>query len=355
MKFTTEQLRQMAISHTLFFPTTLAQAITTLGFVQADPIRSPARAQDLILRLRVKNYKVNELENTYPTLEIEEDFLYAYGFVTRELQSLLHPRIVIPLSTLEKQILAIANESKSPLNSRELEKIFGKERAVNAWGGYSQAIKLALDNLHFAGLLRISGREKGRRIYIANKVNIQQLTTDERVEQLVLSIVKILYPVHERTLQEALTYIRRHIGNTKPIIDKLVISGILERHSIDNRTYLWPFDAMKKLRDIDRTEVAFLSPFDPLVWDRRRFEHLWGWPYRFEAYTPESKRVRGYYAMPLLWQDQIIGWTNIKVIKRNMISEYGYVDSPLTDSKYKKEIRNEEERMEHFLNLTKTA
>jgi hypothetical protein len=47
------------------------------------------------------------------------------------------------------------------------------------------------------------------------------------------------------------------------------------------------------------------------VWDRRRFEHLWGWAYRFEAYTPAPKRVRGYYALPLLWRDRVIGWGNL--------------------------------------------
>ena len=53
------------------------------------------------------------------------------------------------------------------------------------------------------------------------------------------------------------------------------------------------------------------QPFDPIVWDRRRFEHLWGWAYRFEAYTPEAKRQFGYYAMPLLWGDRVIGWVNL--------------------------------------------
>jgi len=41
--------------------------------------------------------------------------------------------------------------------------------------------------------------------------------------------------------------------------------------------------------------VWLLAPFDPVVWDRRRFK-LWGWAYRFEAYTPAPKRVRGNYA-----------------------------------------------------------
>jgi hypothetical protein len=47
--------------------------------------------------------------------------------------------------------------------------------------------------------------------------------------------------------------------------------------------------------------------------ERRRFEHLWGWSYRFEAYTPAGRRVRGYYAMSLLWGDRVIGWANVSV------------------------------------------
>jgi len=43
--------------------------------------------------------------------------------------------------------------------------------------------------------------------------------------------------------------------------------------------------------------VRLLAPFDPLVWNQRRFEHLWGWTYRFEACTPLVQRRFGYYAM----------------------------------------------------------
>ena len=56
--------------------------------------------------------------------------------------------------------------------------------------------------------------------------------------------------------------------------------------------------------------VRFLAPFDPVVWDRRRFERFWGWEYRLEAYTPPAKRKFGYYALPLLWRDDVIGWVN---------------------------------------------
>ena len=67
------QLRRYAIARSLFKPTTLKRAIDKLGFVQADPIRAPARAQDLTLRHRVNGYHAGDLERRYPKLAIEED------------------------------------------------------------------------------------------------------------------------------------------------------------------------------------------------------------------------------------------------------------------------------------------
>ena len=59
---TLTSLRRYAIARSLFKPTTLPGAIRKLGFVQADPLRAPARAQDLILRHRVKDYRAGDLE-----------------------------------------------------------------------------------------------------------------------------------------------------------------------------------------------------------------------------------------------------------------------------------------------------
>ncbi|MFL6427414.1 MAG: DNA glycosylase AlkZ-like family protein, partial [Acidobacteriaceae bacterium] len=86
------QLRRYAIARSLFKPTSLTRAIARLGFVQADPMRSPARAQDLILAQRVKEYRAGELERRYPRLAIEEAFFINYGFLPRETVALLHPR-----------------------------------------------------------------------------------------------------------------------------------------------------------------------------------------------------------------------------------------------------------------------
>src|SRR6267154_3717309 len=92
MLITLDYLRHLAVAQSLFPPTTLNRALHRLGFVQADPIRAPARAQDLILRHRVKDYRAGDLERRYTKLGVEEDFFINYGFVTRSLQTLMHPR-----------------------------------------------------------------------------------------------------------------------------------------------------------------------------------------------------------------------------------------------------------------------
>jgi hypothetical protein len=94
-----------------------------------------------------------------------------------------------------------------------------------------------------------------------------------------------------------------------------------------------------------------LTPFDPVVWDRARFELLWGWVYRFEAYTPAPKRKLGYYALPLLWRDHVIGWGNLAVKDGALKPVIGYVGSPPRDRVFKRELEAELDRMRAFLGL----
>src|SRR5499425_3423226 len=107
MLITLDGLRRFAVARSLFKPTTLNRALDRLGFVQADPIRSPARAQDLILRHRVRGYRAGDLERRYASLDIEEDVLYAYGFLPRTVWQLLHPRNLGGMSKFEKRVLEV--------------------------------------------------------------------------------------------------------------------------------------------------------------------------------------------------------------------------------------------------------
>ena len=96
--------------------------------------------------------------------------------------------------------------------------------------------------------------------------------------------------------------------------------------------------------------VRLLAPFDPVVWDRRKFELLWGWAYRFEAYTPVSKRKLGYYALPLLWRDRVIGWANLALTNGKLHADVGYVSGgPPRERMFQQELDVELDRMRVFL------
>lgn len=341
-----KRLRARAISNTFFRPTTLPKALQRLGFVQADPIRSPATAQDLILRHRVKDYRAGDLDKRYASLDIEEDYLYAYGFLPRENWQLLHPRNFEALSKLEKQILKVVQTSDE-IHPRELEAQFGNQRVINAWGGHSKETTTVLDNLHHRGLLRVARREKGIRVYSATTGSDHDYTPDERARKLILLLVGIFNPCVEKNLRK-LRFSKPPGCNIKAILDELIDSGEITREVVNDISYL---SLTSNETDSGTLEniVRFLAPFDPLVWDREKFHLFWNWHYRFEAYTPVSKRVRGYYALPLLWQDDVIGWVNVHKKDANLDFEFGFVDKRPQTKEFKTELEAEVERFKIFL------
>jgi len=350
--YTIERLRCSAVRKSLFKPTTLAGAIAKLGFVQADPIRSPARAQDLILRQRVKNYRVGELEERYSKLDIEEDLLYAYGFLPREHWTLLHPRHESRLTKQEQFVIQFVGENKI-IHPRHLQPHLGTEREINAWGGYSKVSTRLLEDLHYRGHLRIAGREGGIKLYgLANKIE-QVYSPEERLKRLVMLIATILSPISDTSLRATVNHLRYSAPNLPgrlSVVKQLVKEGALEQCEIDGVTYLWPSGELAPSEP--PSVVRLLAPFDPLVWDRRRFEHFWDWAYRFEAYTPAPKRRLGYYAMPLLWRDEVIGWSNVSVQSGKFTIESGFVTSKPKDKLFRSAYDDEVSRLKEFLRLS---
>lgn len=349
------KLRRMAVLRAFPSPRGLGQAIETAGFVQADPIRAPARAQDLILRHRVTDYRAGDLERRYPKLAIEEGYLYAYGFMPADVRNLLLPRHnpeapdgrFVPAG-LPADVLAFVRD-QGATHPAVLEERFGAERQINGWGGLSKATTRALDTLLHQGLLRVARRDAGIRVYEAAPEPQTEQDPQLRLERLVLLIASALAPVPAPTLAAAASRLARAIagpGVKYDTLRALVRSGVLEADALDGVRYLWP--AAANGHDRLRGGVRFLAPFDPLVWDRRRFEHLWGWPYRFEAYTPPAKRRLGYYAMPLLWGSDVIGWVNCTLTEGSLDVKAGFMGRK-PGAEFRRGFEAEAERMRRFL------
>lgn len=330
----------------------MAEAINRLGFIQADPIRSPARAQDLILRQRVSGYRVDDLDRQYAALDVEEDYLYAYGFVSRPVWHLLHPRKTPVMRAFERKVFDTVVKL-GEAHPRALEAHLGARRVVNAWGGYSKATTHALEWLHWRGVLRIARRENGVRVYRPTLPQGAAADPAQRLRSLIMIYAGIFAPSPEKSLQ-AVVARHRDLGNTRKTLAAMIGDGELRKDTVDGVGYLSPSaDAMAG--EVPR-EVRFLAPFDPVVWDRARFEHLWGWSYRFEAYTPVHKRVRGYYAMPMLWRDRCVGWANVgspgpsRAATVNV--QFGFVSKRPRDPEFRRELDAEVARLETFLTPT---
>ena len=356
---TLDELRRYAVARAFAEPTDLLSAIRRLGYLQADPIRAPARAQDLILRHRVTGYRIDDLENNYPRLPVIEDVLHNYGFFPEEHRALLYPRtlssrwreFIAAHRPLRRKMLRFLGE-REEAHPREVERVLGVGARVNGWGGTSSATTLMLEALHREGLARVCRRDKGMRVYALAPPRPAALAPVVRADGLIDLIIDLYAPLPRRSLMRVLAM----MGSYKPDvdfsrrIDLWIKRGKYRRVTVDGMAYLWP--ANEVASEAAGDEVRFLAPFDPVVWDRTRFEHLWGWAYRFEAYTPPAKRKLGYYALPLLWRDHVIGWANTSVDAGQLNVQIGFASKKLlrgNTPRFNTCLESETERYRRFL------
>ena len=364
MLITLDHLRRYAVARSLFKPTTLKGAFDRMGFVQADPIRAPARAQDLILRHRVKDYHAGDLERLYPKLEIEEDFFIVYGFVTKSLQALMHPRSEVDVPAegprawpaarkkLAQLVLEFVME-RGEVHPREVDDHFSHGSVRNYWGGLSSATTHLLTAMHYRGMLRIVRRENGIRVYAVHEHGPAPADAAERrarIDALVDAAVQIYAPLPGKCLADLVRRLRFAVPHWHSELKKALQRSKqrLAHARIDGVDWHWP--PQENPADcVLKDTVRLLTPFDPVVWDRDRFEVFWGWQYRFEAYVPAAKRERGYYALPLLYGDRMIGWGNLRVENRQLKSEFGYVVRQPRARAFTRELDAELKRIKAFL------
>jgi uncharacterized protein YcaQ len=370
MPLTLDHLRRYAVARSLFKPTTLKRAIDRLGFVQADPIRAPARAQDLTLRHRVTGYRAGDLERRYPKLPLEEDFFVNYGYLPRAHHQLMHPRTARTVWSAARAQQAAAVlafvRGRGAAHPREVDTHLALGKVTNWFGGSSNATTELLDVMHYRGLLRVARREGGTRVYAARESAAlpegaaasapwDAGTASSRMDALVDLAVHKYTPLPAVTLGQLVVRLR---GGAPQWTDERAAAlkrakQRLGHARIDGIDWYWPAaDRPASVRWRPDEGVRLLTPFDPIVWDRRRFEIFWGWAYRFEAYTPAPKRKLGYYALPLLWRDRVIGWGNAAAVDGRLRCSFGYASGRAPrDAAFRSGLEAELERMRAFLGI----
>jgi uncharacterized protein len=202
-------------------------------------------------------------------------------------------------------------------------------------------------------------RGAGIRLYAAHEHGDQPATRAERaarVDALVDVAVGLYAPLPRLSLNFVIARLRYGAPQWRADLKAALAraKARLGQARIDGVDWYWPSGERPERAAVD-DRVRLLAPFDPVVWDRRRFELFWGWPYRFEAYTPLAKRKLGYYALPMLWRDRVVGWGNLSIRDGLLQHEVGYVGRRPSDVTFATELEAELDRVRHFLGLWPTS
>jgi uncharacterized protein YcaQ len=293
-------------------------------------------------------------------LAIDEGFFINYGFLARETLALLYPRSTphawdAGMQSRADDVLSFVRQH-GRTDAKDVQAHFDHGR-MKRWGGDLSVSNHLLEGLHHRGLLRVVRRKVGTRVYEAIEHPPQDDTPEARLARAghLLDIVVRLYaPLPAASLG----YLCRLLRSGVPQLaaeSRQVQAQAKARYAhaeVDGVLWFWPRDEKPAAtRYAVDNRLRFLTPFDPVVWDRRRFQLFWDWEYKFEAYVPAHKRRMGHYAMPMLWREHVLGWANLKVVDGRLKHELGFVGPRPRGRDFRLALEEALQQMHQFLDL----
>jgi uncharacterized protein YcaQ len=254
------------------------------------------------------------------------------------------------------EVLAFVRE-RGDTHSKHLQAHFDHGR-MKRWGGNLNVSAHLLEGLHYRGLLRVARREAGTRVYQAIEHPPQEDTPAARLARaarLLDMVVQLYAPLPAPSLGYLCRLLRDGVPHLAAEMRQLQ-EHAKSRYShaqVDGLLWFWPQgEHPVATRHAVDDRLHFLAPFDPVVWDRRRFQLFWGWEYKLEAYVPARKRRMGHYAMPMLWGEQVMGWANLKVVNGRLQHRLGFAGRQRRrGSAFKAALNEALRRMQEFLKL----
>ncbi|MEQ9824381.1 MAG: crosslink repair DNA glycosylase YcaQ family protein [Puniceicoccaceae bacterium] len=304
----------------------VSEALHYLGYVQIDPIRVCGRMHDLILRNRVQAYAEDDLHRALegPERVGFEHYLPGQGILVAfpfeawpYLQPHLHARRTSSrgyggkLSSEESAIADLVLREIQDRGPLGLDAIEHDGRALSAWGTHARAVKTVLEKLFFHGRVLIHSRNHFRRIY-----DLPERVLPPEVWEQPASDAQ----ASARWLARLRLRQRRLAALPKAMLTS--IADAVEHLSVEGcPTPLYCLREDLPLMDhanrIDVPDhVRLLAPLDPLIYDRKITSRVWNFDYSWEVYTPPAKRVRGYYALPVLSGDALVGHVDPKIDRK---------------------------------------
>lgn len=307
-------------------PELVRQIIQELGFVQLDSINVLERAHHLTLGTRLDGYRPSMLKKTVEDKRwLFEGWTHDASFVPMELQQhWTYRRRRFAQRMVKNQWWQDRLGSKPELFQAILERIqeegelptsaFREPRKQRgAWWAWTPT-KAALEHLWRTGQLAISRRQHFQKFYDLPHRVIPPEHRDQRpdrahtLEWSVRSALKRLGSATSTELAHFWAIFKSHE------VHQWCQANLQESATLEGRQVWLRPDWREVLEQVPEAphRLRLLCPFDPLIRDRKRAKRLFDFDYRFEAFVPAKKRVYGYYVLPLLLRESIVGRVDLK-------------------------------------------
>ncbi|MBS0657436.1 MAG: winged helix DNA-binding domain-containing protein [Verrucomicrobia bacterium] len=299
----------------------VGEALAYHGWIQLDPINVCGRMHDLILRNRVQDYREGDLlrhahgpdrpalEHFLPGGSVLCVFpLEAWRFVAARTRW-RRRREDGPLEPAHERVAKFVERElaeRGPLSSAEIEH---DARATTGWGSDGRMVKVVLEQMFTRGRVLITGRNAHfhRRYDLPERVLPAELLAEKPASEREMARWNVLGRLRQRRLVLLSAADAALVGRGACRVE---IEGT-------GAAYCLPEDVERlAAAQSDAAEPPaaplLLAPLDPLIYDRRLTARLWDYAYTWEVYTPPAKRVRGYYALPVLLGDRLVGHVDPK-------------------------------------------
>ncbi|MDF1894778.1 winged helix-turn-helix domain-containing protein [Rahnella contaminans] len=319
----------------------VVDSIQNMGLLQIDTISVVARSPYLVLFSRLGNYSPQWLEDALSEGKIFEYWAHEACFIPREDYGLLRHKMLNPqgmgwkfsqdwFDEHQADIQALLSHiaEKGPVRSAD----FSAEKKSNSGWWDWKPHKKHLETLFTSGKLMVSERRNFHRVYdLAERVmpgwdDAAQALSQEAAEyQMMCRSAQYLGIFKAEWLAD---YYRLKRVDTRKVIETLLENGEVtpvEVSGLEGKYYVHQqqFPLLQKAREsrISSTVTTLLSPFDPVVWDRKRASTLFNFDYRIECYTPEAKRQYGYFTLPILQRGELVGRIDAKMHRKEKVLE----------------------------------
>ena len=307
---------------------TLERTVRRTGVLQIDSVQVLARAHHMPLFSRMGPYDTGLLQRAaekHPR-RLVEYWAHVAAYMPVDLwphmqQRMRRNRERSELSPARRELAtALVDEirDRGPSTPRDLDD--GLPKSKVDWGWNWSETQQVLGHLFFVGDLAVAGRNGAfERLYdlpervLPAEVRATPTPPDEEANrELVRRAARSFGVATVRCLAD---YYRMATASTKQAVAELVEAGELVPVEVEGwGKPAWLHRDAKVPRSVPARTL--LSPFDPVVWERSRTEHLFGFHYRIEIYVPEHLRTYGYYVLPFLLGDELVARVDLKADRK---------------------------------------